>query len=93
MDNAARWKGREWRGNEKAERSPPTELGEAPVKVGWGLESWEAESFTTLTTLSTAMAGVGGWKVHREVLPMGQLVFSYIFVFRERAGPSGPLGS
>lgn len=63
------------------------------MKIGWGLESLEAESFTTLTTLSTAMAGVGGWKVHWEVLPIGQLVFFYIFVFRERAGPCGPVGS
>ena len=42
---------------------------------------------------TTAMAGVGRWKDHWEVLPIGQLVFFYIFVFRDRAGPLGPVGS
>lgn len=39
------------------------------------------------------MAGVGGSEVHWEARPIGQLVFFYIFVFKERAGPIGPVGS
>lgn len=63
------------------------------MEAGRELESWEAESFPTLTALSTAMAGSRDGKATGKWLPFGQLVSNKKCGNLGGAGPSARIGT
>lgn len=80
VDNAAPWKGRYLGGNEIFGRALPQRLDKFRTYPG-GDSKVGARELIHIDHTTTAMAGVGGWKDHWEVLPTDQLVLFCIFVF------------